>query len=179
MQVQIDALRDALPALAVTWVAAENVHLTLKFLGDVPLSKLDQVKEAAQKAAVGTVDFSLTAEGLGCFPTPRRPKVIWVGVNGEKNHLAALRDRIESHIAPLGYPTEDRPFSPHLTLGRVKATDGRTLGLIGDLVKRTQVGKIANWVCSGISVMQSTLKPTGAVYTPLAHFEWLSLKEGE
>ena len=152
------------------WADPDSIHLTLKFLGDVTPDQLEQVKTAAQRAAEACSGLSLQTAGLGCFPNFQRPKVVWVGVEGQRDRLAALRDRVEGAIAPLGFATEERPFNPHLTLGRTKTKERRVLAVIGDAVQAAQESANARWENTHLSLMQSTLTPSGAVYTALAAF---------
>ena len=164
-----DELRKAVPPGSVRWVRPEGIHLTLKFLGDTPVARLEEIKRALAAAAAEVAPFSFTVEGLGCFPNPRRPRVIWVGVEEPTGALEALWRAVEAHVAPLGWPTEERGFHPHLTLGRVQrrvtSADRRA---IGELVERSDVGRLGNIAVSAVSFIRSELKPTGAVYTTLA-----------
>jgi 2'-5' RNA ligase len=177
LQNQIDVLSKPIPPRAVHWVKPASTHLTLKFLGDVPRKQLPQIEAALREAVKGYPAFRLTAKGLGCFPRPNRPRVVWIGIHTEQKYLYQLRDRVEAAVAPLGYPTEDRPFSPHLTLGRVKTGDGRIMEQIGSLVQATPVGEIAAWQCEAVSLMQSTLTPGGAIYASLGQFQLEENKE--
>ena len=170
LQMQLDALQQALGRGAVRWVKAENIHLTLKFLGDVSVDALDKIKTSTQLAIVEP-PFTLKASQLGCFPNLKLPKVIWIGVNGQVGILQALRDRVEAEISPLGFPTESRPFSPHLTLGRVKTRDNRMLDKIQHAIQDTQREEAIEWTVKTVSIMKSTLKPSGAEYAALAHYD--------
>ncbi len=158
-----EALREQLPA--VRWVPLENLHLTLKFLGDTPSNKISTLETALQEAVSPCQKFDLKAVGVGCFPNPKRPRVIWVGLEGGIDPLKRLVAQIENKIAPLGYPTEKRPFSPHLTIGRVK--EGQK---IGEALSTFNVGEIAVWANEKVHLMQSTLKSSGAEYTALFSF---------
>src|SRR5690606_30724510 len=154
------------PDGAVRWVRPEGIHVTLKFLGDVPRGSIADIQAALDEAVRGHSPFGLTAFGLGAFPNTRRPRVVWVGVEGAVRRLKALRRSVEETISPLGYPAEDRPFEPHLTLGRVERRASRgELDLIGDLVERSEIGELASWQVEAVSLMRSELKPGGAVYT--------------
>ena len=115
-------LRGALGdrAGSVRWVNPAGAHLTLKFLGDTPESAVPGVEAALRAALAGTAAFDLRTGALGCFPSGRAPRVLWLGLDGDLAPLTAARDAVEAAIAPLGWPTEARPFSPHLTLGRLR-----------------------------------------------------------
>ena len=161
-----DGLVRTMPGDAVRWVRPEGIHLTLKFLGDVPREQIDGIQAALGEAVRGHPPFALRAEGLGAFPNTRRPRVVWVGVEGDVRRLKELRNDVEEHVAPLGYPTEDRSFTPHLTLGRVQRdASRRELDAIGMAVETNTVGELARWQVDAVSLMRSELKPTGAVYT--------------
>ena len=98
------------------WVAPGSIHLTLNFLGDVSLSKLDDIKSAVSRSVAGMNAFELTLAGLGAFPNLERPHVIWVGLSGDVENLSKIQKRLEQKLAGLGFNLENRPFSPHLTL---------------------------------------------------------------
>lgn len=164
-RVQAELQREV-PDHVVRWVRPEGIHVALKFLGDVPRGSIAEIQLALEEAVRGHGPFSLTAFGLGAFPNTRRPRVVWIGVEGEIRRLKALRRSVEETVSPLGYPSEDRPFEPHLTLGRVERGASRSeLDLIGDLVERSEIGELASWRVEAVSLMRSELKPGGAVYT--------------
>ena len=153
------------------WVAPENIHITLKFLGDVLPSQLGTVKAALASIAPRHALFRLTATDLGVFPTLNRPSVLWVGLQGEMTQLQNLRDDVEQVIAPLGFPTESRPFSPHLTLARLKDPSRAEVEALRDVLRHDPVGMLGEIGVAEISLMQSELSPRGPRYTRLAQFE--------
>jgi len=163
-----DELRTQLPRGSVRWVRPEGIHLTLKFLGDTPVDQVDQVKAALAQAAAEVGSFRVTVRGLGCFPNTRRPRVIWVGLEEPTGTLQRLRDAVEVHVAPVGFPTERRKFSPHLTVGRVqrRATSSEVRE-IGQRVAASAVGLVGEMEAVAVSYIKSDLKPSGAVYTTL------------
>jgi 2'-5' RNA ligase len=155
---------------AIRWTAIDSIHLTLKFLGETPANRQAAITAAVTEAAKGHKPFGLTLEGAGCFPNTRKPRIVWAGLGGEIKALHALRDAVERIVSPLGYPTEDRPFSPHLTLGRARQEAGMAaLAALGAQIEKLNVGKLAAWQVEGISLMRSELKPSGAAYTQLAY----------
>ena len=163
-------LAELAPPRAVRWVRPEGIHLTLKFLGDVPAAQQRAIEGGMAQAAAGHAPFTLTVERLGCFPNVNRPRVVWVGVHGERDALQALRDAVEAAIAPLGYPPESRPFSPHLTLGRVsKSASAGEVAALGQALKGAQVDALGQIAVNGFSLVRSDLRPDGAIYTELAH----------
>lgn len=166
-KLQAELKRDS-SQKAVRWVESSGIHLTLKFLGDVPIGQLEDLNAGLQRACYGFAPFAISCAGLGCFPNPNRPRVIWVGVDEPRGVLAELQQAVEREIAPLGYPTEDRPFSPHLTLGRVRREASRDdVRRLGQLIAARQVGKLAQMEARAVSLIRSELRPTGAVYTRL------------
>lgn len=165
-QVQ-EQLKEDGATRVVRWVRPGGIHLTLKFLGNVPAQRIDGIGQALKRACTGFGPFTLTFGGLGCFPSARRPRVVWVGVQGDTETLARLQEAIEEEVAPLGFPTEKRGFSPHLTLGRVKKASTSEQRQLGELIRRTEVGLVGQMTVRAVNLMRSDLKPSGAVYTPL------------
>lgn len=161
------ALQEALPKPLVRWVAPQNVHLTLKFLGDVSPANLELLADAMTAETITHEAFSMTVGGLGAFPSPRRARIIWVGLNAPAVLTALLRG-IEAVAARLGYAAEDRPFSPHLTIGRVgQNVSGSDLQRIRNALEATMVDTLGTVRVAAVNVFKSDLKPGGAVYTPL------------
>lgn len=161
-------LRRRLQTTAIRWVNPRGIHLTLKFLGNVPADQMDEVARALRAACAGVPPFEFSLAGLGCFPNPRRPRVIWVGLGGDLTLLHQLRDAVEEHIAPLGYPTERRAFAPHLTLGRVKRATRDEARRIGEVIEAADPGTVARVQVNQVNLMRSDLRRTGAIYTRLA-----------
>ena len=149
----------------VSWTNASNVHLTLKFLGGVEASRIERVSKAIERAARGTAPFEVEIGGTGCFPSPRSPRVLWVGLPDVPEALKQLYSNIETELDREGFPREKRRFSPHLTIGRIRAQHNATTvaealiasGFEPEAFKATEV-----------IVMRSDLKPTGSIYTPQA-----------
>jgi 2'-5' RNA ligase len=165
-----DHLKKRTPPGTVRWVNPAGIHLTLKFLGDVSVTRRGSLEQALSAAVEGHAPFMLSIGGLGCFPNSGRPRVAWIGLQNQVKALAALRDDVERLIAPLGYPTEDRPFSPHLTLGRVQREARRPdIQKLGELIANFPAPTAQHWQVTGVSLIRSELKPAGAVYTPLFH----------
>jgi 2'-5' RNA ligase len=159
-------LKQAAPQRAVRWVRPEGIHVTLKFLGDARQEAIGEVQAALDAAVQGHGPFNLRAEGVGAFPNTSRPRVVWAGIEGDVRQLKALRRSVEEHVSPLGYPTEGRSYTPHLTLGRVQnGIPRRQLEAVGALVENNTVGELARWRVDAVSLMRSELKPDGAVYT--------------
>lgn len=182
-QVQ-DLLQMEVSPRSIRWVRPEGIHLTLKFLGDTTMTQVDKVQAALAQAAAQVQPFTFTVGGLGCFPNTRQPRVVWVALQEPTGALARLRDAVEAHVAPLGFPTEKRPFHPHLTLGRVQRGASKAeVRAVGDVLAAqspfASQNASANLACSvgemsapSVSYIRSDLRPAGAVYTTLADF-WL------
>ncbi len=161
-------LQAAAPQGAVKWVPAANVHLTLKFLGDIQPDQVEPILTALRREVADLSPFSFAVEGFGCFPGIRRPRVLWAGVQETTGQLQALQERVERALNPLGFPPEGRAFSPHLTLGRVReGARPAELRDISALIERIQVGRLGTHTVTAIVLFRSDLRPTGSVYTPL------------
>lgn len=158
------------PDGSVKWVNPEAIHLTLKFLGDTPVTKISKVADALASACQEIGVFDLSFEGRGCFPNIRRPRVIWVAVRDlSGSSLARLQAAVEQHVAPLGFPTEERAFSPHLTLGRVaRGANSQVEAAIGQMVDKSVVEQIAMQRVTAVHLIKSDLRPTGPIYNQLA-----------
>ena len=149
----------------VGWVKPSNIHLTIKFLGDVPASKAELIRLAVERAASPIHRFEIEVGGAGCFPTPRNPRVLWVGLTAIPESLKQLHAAIEDEIAREGFPREPKRFSPHLTIGRVR--DPRGAGRVAeDLIERGFAPEA--FQSREVIVMRSDLSPKGSIYTPLA-----------
>jgi len=149
----------------VKWVDPESVHLTLKFLGNIPASRAGDIIKAMQESTLGIPPFSLEVTGLGVFPNTRKVRVVWVGLGGETDVLNRLQQRIESNLVPLGFACESRPFSPHLTLCRARESiSPAEQQNLGQLVSTTACNLQCRFDVVEISLMRSQLTPGGAIY---------------
>ncbi|MEW6178617.1 MAG: RNA 2',3'-cyclic phosphodiesterase [Chloroflexota bacterium] len=154
----------------VRWVNPGNIHLTLKFLGESAPKELSLLSEAIHRIASTTPPLIVEVNGMGVFPNPKRPRVIWVGVQAT-SPLFKLQEAVETAAEQIGYPREERPFSPHLTLGRVRReTSPADLARLGQLIGQKSPGSIGSMTVNHLTLFRSDLKPDGAIYTPLARF---------
>ncbi len=162
-------LRAALPRGRVRWVRPEGIHLTLKFYGEVAGTRLPELQAVLRQAAGDVPPLQLALNGLGTFPNLNRPRVIWVGLQGEIDRLRALQRAVETASIPLGFEPEARGFTPHLTLGRVNEgwapADTRALSAA---FARLEPGRQDAFVAGTLNLMRSDLKPEGATYTCVA-----------
>lgn len=153
-----EVLAQQLPPGAVRWVKPEQIHLTLRFLGDTAVDQLPAITSALDEAMGRQAPFTLYLDELGCFPNRKRPRVIWAGLSGEEAAVARLKRAIDECLVPLGWERETRPFQPHLTLGRVK--DVRKLARVewGTLLKHLAMPLAA------VYLIESQLTPQGPIY---------------
>jgi 2'-5' RNA ligase len=167
-QVQ-ESLKSKGVADQVRWVKPEGIHLTLKFLGNVPADSVKEISLAMDQASRGIAPFSINLGGLGCFPATSRPNVVWIGVEGDTAALVELHGNIEASLSLLGYPEERREYTPHLTLARVHrrvgSTDRRRLG---SLIDTHRIEPLSGMRVCEVSLMRSQLSPSGARYSRLA-----------
>ena len=151
-------------------VNPDGIHLTLKFLGQVPVPRLHAVTAAMDRAAAGAAPFEIELRGIGGFPNLEAPRVLWVGIGGNPAPLAELAGTIDGELARLGFPAESRPFAPHLTLARVReGTPHHQRRRAGDALRQFAGQERAHLPATGISLMRSVLRPEGARYTLLHH----------
>jgi len=158
---EVGRLREV--ARDVAWVAADNLHVTLKFLGDTDEAHVPALLDALGTAAAGTAAFEVAVRGLGAFPSPLRARVVWAGLE-EPPVLGELAGRVDAALAALGVPRESRPFSAHVTLGRVREPR-RNLALAAALAQPADFGRLP---VTRLSLMRSDLQPRGARYTEVA-----------
>jgi 2'-5' RNA ligase len=148
-------------------VRPESLHLTLKFLGEIDEESVPDVLVALRIAAQRHGAFSLGVQGIGVFPDARGPKVVWAGLSGDVDTLTALALAVEEALIPAGIPPEGRPFTPHLTIARIKdgaREIGKALTANGFLESRLEMGSMN---VHEVVLMKSDLKPSGSVYTRL------------
>lgn len=167
-QIVLDLQQNA--SRHVKWVKPENIHLTLKFLGESRPDELDRLSAEIRPIASAARPIELRIHGLGAFPNFKRPRVIWIGVQAPPS-LTRLQQALEDAAEKIGYPREERTFSPHLTLGRVnREASPAELVRLGETIAQKPVGTLGSMTVSHLILFRSVLKPAGAVYTPLACF---------
>jgi 2'-5' RNA ligase len=174
VRAEITAAQRELQSLAphglVRWAKPEQMHLTLKFLGDVPVVRLEDLKVAVGAVCTKAQPLSLRATGIGFFPNARAPRVIWAGISDEAGQLTGLQTEIERAVSP--FASEPRPenFVGHLTLGRVK--DPRSPGIRGlaDRAQTLGTRRFGEWTAAAVEIVRSELFPEGARHNPVAVF---------
>jgi 2'-5' RNA ligase len=169
-----DALRPGLSLIQgemkksgadVRWVPVGNIHLTLKFFGSVPDEEIGTLALAAREAAAAAEPFQLKVTVAGAFPSPRAPRVVWLGLGGDVLPLTRLYQRLEKVFAALGYLPEGRAFHPHLTLGRVKSPANRDR--LARILEKLPPADWPPFPVNELILFQSVLSPQGSKYTPL------------
>lgn len=153
----------------IRWVRPEAIHLTLKFFGDIPARDAAGISAVVGKAAAEIRPFDLSIGGVGVFPDRyRQPRIIWLGMGGDAARLTAFQKGMERALQGIGFPREEQPFLPHLTLGRVKNPKGIT-GLKG-VLEKGETYTAGRFTASGLGLFKSDLTPRGAIYTRLAEY---------
>ncbi len=152
----------------VRWTRPEGIHLTLKFLGPVTPEELEKISSAVAPVILGQGTFSLGVHGTGSFPSDRNPRVVWIGIREGLDEITRLQKLVDDGAAAAGFPPENRPFSPHLTLGRVRSPKGKP-ALI-EAVERNREVDLGDFDVREVCLFRSDLRPSGAVYTKLKVF---------
>lgn len=152
----------------VRWEPAAKLHATIKFLGNVQPTVLPSVLSASRAVVEQTPSFQLTYEGIGCFPSMKSPRIVWIGCTNKDGTLTHLKNHLDDALLPLGFEIEKRDFHPHITIGRVKGLY-RLQHLISMIEKVTFEPHIAT--VTSITVMKSTLKPEGSEYSVLEQYK--------
>ena len=167
IRARIEALQRALRRsdTPISWVKPANIHLTIKFLGDVPAARIDDVRGAVERACEAIPPFEITAAGAGCFPSPKSPRVLWVGLNPLPDELRTLHANVEAEFERIGFAREAKRFSPHLTIARVR-DPFKARSTVDELMKTDFAAETFN--AAEVIVMRSDLHPSGSIYTPQA-----------
>lgn len=152
----------------VSWVRPSGIHLTLKFFGNIAESDIPNISLVVQNAVANIRPFSLNVRKIGIFPDVKRPRVLWLGLDGDIDVLIRLQRETDSGFQGCGFPKEDRPFRPHLTLARIKEPKG-VIGL-AKIVEKSEDYKAGSFTVGSLTLFKSELTPKGAIYSKLAHF---------
>ena len=158
-------LKEQLHELPIRWVPPKNIHLTLKFLGEVSLKNLEMLRNMITQIVSGYHEFDISVGGIGAYPKIHRPRVIWIGLEGPPE-LIAMQYAIEMETTRLGYAREERSFSPHLTMGRVSRNANlHEIRRISDILTDYKVGFLGLAKINEVHLFKSELKLGGAVYS--------------
>ena len=169
IRIQLE-LQPLVPRAAARWTRPDQFHLTLRFLGDVPFAGLEKLKESVNAVCRSARPLQLRAEGVGFFPNPHSPRVVWVGIFDKEGLLVELQKRIESAVRPFAAEPGEKNFSGHATLGRLKnlkPPDARKLAAHAQTFKDRTFGE---WTAHEIEIIRSELSPVGACHTTLVVF---------
>lgn len=157
--------QSQLPEGALKWVETENLHLTLRFLGEIPEATIEKIQPVLAQVAAGQGPFMLSVEGLGMYPSANQPRTIWLGVQGAKP-VKSLHAQLEQSLEKIGIDKETRPFHPHLTLARIRERTSREVAhQIGETLAGFKVGSLGSFNVGQIHLIESQLTPQGPIYT--------------
>jgi len=169
LQQHVKRLREAVPEASASWSRPENVHLTLKFFGNVNKDKLTSISSAATRVTSDYSPFQIKIGGTGVFPKASRPQVLWIGVEDPSGRLTELQRRFEEECAKVGFPKENRAYRPHLTIARLRHPEGGRK--LAETHSQTKFGFIEIRV-SEFTVFRSQLSPKGSIYTVISKHEF-------
>jgi 2'-5' RNA ligase len=160
-------LQSNLPAGAVRWTRADQIHLTLKFMGNVAPESLPDLEGALQRACQAAPSFQVRAEGVGCFPDAKQPRIVWVGIAGAGDALQALQASIERETKQWGEP-DSRAFQPHLTIGRMKHATRDVASALAQALAAKAKAALGEWRAEEVELIRSQLSSEGPQYTRLS-----------
>lgn len=165
----IDRLRKSMPEVRASWSRDENLHLTLKFLGDVPVANADALSKGAEHAARVVAPFEIIVGGCGAFPPQGYPRVLWIGIEDSSGHLRTLHEALESECAKIGFARDERQFHPHLTIARVRSPQGsRRLAELHEEIGFAPLRVKVSDLC----VVRSELSSEGSRHTPISQHKF-------
>jgi len=168
-------LREGLGHSSVSWTRPENIHLTLRFLGDVPTNRIDELAAALAATAGPQAPLSLALSGLGCFPNSRRPRVLWAGVCDEAGELSDFARRIANATGSFSSRPAEERFAGHLTLARVRRVSGDGSSVIDRFIRETSTRALGSWCAGTVELVRSELHSVGSRYTTLARLRLAGL----
>jgi len=167
--VKLEARLKSAEPPGIKWVDPYGIHLTLKFLGNIAVDRIEEITGAIAQAAEGIAPFHIAVKDLGVFPNLRRPQVAWVGMSGETDKLCQLQKQIESHLARLGFAAESRSFTPHLTLARLRnQVSPQERQKFGQLIASTSFEAASTIEVDTICLIRSQLTREGAIYSRIS-----------
>ncbi len=164
-------MQKTISKTGVTWTRLEQVHVTLKFLGNVPAGKVDPIKEQLARALSNASAFELRAEQVGAFPDARFPRVLWAGITDIHGTLEQIHQTVEITLRQFTTQDEEKSFQPHATLGRIKHLTTHDRKLLSELLSKMSKQSFGEWRVNTIELMRSQLSSEGAVHSCIAPFE--------
>jgi len=165
LQEHILRLRKEVPDAAASWSRVENIHLTLKFFGNVAVDRIPAISTAASRTVAEFSTFPIGLGETGVFPRPSRPQVLWIGVSDRSGQLSALQERLENEFAADGFPKEDRAYRPHLTIARIRKPEGARRLADAHLKMNYPTSEIE---LNELILFRSELSPKGSRYTAIS-----------
>jgi 2'-5' RNA ligase len=163
----IDYFKTQTPERALKWVAPKNLHLTIKFLGEVPEEKIEQIKSLIKETLNDVKSFQIGVEKLGMYPNPQKPRVVWLGITGA-GPLKEIHKMLEPQLQKADIQPDRRGFSPHLTIARIRRNaDIQSVKEIGEILSKFTVGSLGSCTVDHIVLYKSELTPQGPIYTVL------------
>jgi len=167
LKAKISGIQEKLKAAGadVSWTRPEGMHLTLKFFGEIEDKRIPKIEKALDAVVDGIPTFTLSVSGMGTFPDMRRPRVIWIGLKEDGGNLLRLQKGVEEELKKTGFPSEDRRFTPHITLGRIRSN--KNTDKLLRLIEEGKVEELGSFDVSEVHLIKSELKPAGAEYTEL------------
>jgi len=167
LKAKISGIQEKLKAAGadVSWTRPEGMHLTLKFFGEIEDKRIPKIEKALDAVVNGIPTFTLSVSGMGTFPDMRRPRVIWIGLKEDGGNLLRLQKGVEEDLKKTGFPSEDRRFTPHITLGRIRSN--KNTDKLLRLIEEEKVEELGSFDVSEVHLIKSELKPAGAEYTEL------------
>jgi 2'-5' RNA ligase len=163
-------LRSRFSTPEIRWTNPAQIHLTLHFFGSVSRAQSELFSEAIESVLKSENSFRLRAEGVGCFPTMKRPRILWAGLTDETGALLNLKTKLDQRLASVGCEIETRKFDPHLTFARVKQLRVADIRRFPDQIAAMESTWFGDWNVRKIQLTQSQLSPKGALYSPLKEF---------
>ncbi len=167
-----DRLRKAIQG-DIRWVKPSGMHLTLKFFGNISESDIISISQVVKNNSVNIGPFTLNVRRLGAFPDVKRPRVLWLGMDGDVDMLIRLQKEMDSGLQDCGFKKEDRPFKAHLTLARIK--EPKELIGLAKIIEKSEDYGAGSFTVGGLNLFKSELTPKGAIYTKLAYFPFSGL----
>ena len=167
LKAKISGIQEKLKSAGadVSWTRPEGMHLTLKFFGEIEDKRIPKIEKALDAVVDGIPTFTLSVSGMGTFPDMRRPRVIWIGLKEEGGNLLRLQRGVEEELKKTGFQSEDRRFTPHITLGRIRSN--KNTDKLLRLIEEGKVEELGSFDVSEVHLIKSELKPAGAEYTEL------------
>jgi 2'-5' RNA ligase len=165
---EIQTVRSHLQSLdlpQIRWIRSRNIHLTLKFIGDIHRKKVAKISDSISQAVRWQSPFSISAAGGGVFPDGRRPRILWIGIRGETGGLTHLQKRVDIALQDIGFPGEKQTFMAHLTIGRIKGTIDPSR--MAEALQMIESFESRRFTIQEVVLFQSELQPQGAIYTRL------------